>query len=191
MEYQEEEIQIRNKTAKPMLWIGIVSMIMLFAGLTSAYIVRQAEGNWLQFDLPSHFYISTLFIVLSSGSMIYALRNIKNGDVVGLKRGLILTLVLGLGFTLFQFAGWSALVDQGIYFAGAKSNASGAYLYVISGVHLAHLAGGIFALVFTLIKTYLNKYSISNYLGIELVSIYWHFLDILWIYLLLFLLFIR
>ena len=190
--YLKGEMQeMQNKTAKPMMWIGIVSIIMLFAGLTSAYIVRQAEGNWLQFDLPNQFYISTVCIVFSSITMRYALGAIKANNANGFKMGLLVTFILGLGFAFFQFSGWEALVEQGIYFTGARSNAAAAYLYVISGVHLAHMAGGIIALIFTLVKAYKNKYSRDNYLGIELVGIYWHFLDILWIYLLLFLLFIR
>lgn len=183
--------QTRAKAAKPMLWLGIVTIIMLFAGLTSAYIVRQAEGNWLQFELPLQFYISTAFIILSSVTMIWSVSSVKQNNLVNLQRGLLLTLVLGLGFAWSQFAAWSTLVNEGIFFTGARSNAAGSYLYVISGVHLAHLAGGILALFYSFFKAFRRKYSAQNSLGIELVATYWHFLDILWVYLLLFLLFIR
>lgn len=183
--------QARAKAAKPMLWIGIVTIIMLFAGLTSAYIVRQAEGNWLQFNLPLQFYISTAFILLSSATMIWALNSVKQNNLVNLQRGLLLTLLFGVGFAWSQFAAWGDLVDTGIFFTGAKSNAAGSYLYVISGVHLAHLAAGLLALLFSFIQAYRGKYSAKNKLGVELVATYWHFLDILWLYLLLFLLFIR
>jgi len=181
----------RAKAAKPMLWIGIVTMIMLFAGLTSAYIVRQAEGNWLQFNLPLQFYISTAFIVLSSATMLWSVSSIKQNNLANLQRGLLITFLLGIGFAWSQFAAWGDLIETGIFFTGAKSNAAGSYLYVISGVHLAHLGGGLLSLLFTFIKAYRGKYSAENKLGVELVATYWHFLDILWVYLLLFLLFIR
>lgn len=190
-DYSSELKTARMKAAKPMLWIGIVTIIMLFAGLTSAYIVRQAEGNWLQFQLPIQFYISTAFILLSSATMLWAQNGIKSGNESVLQRGLLITFLLGVGFTWSQFSAWDALVDSGIFFAGARSNAAGSYLYVISGVHLAHLAGGLMALLFTFIKAYRGKYSQENRVGVELTATYWHFLDILWIYLLLFLLFIR
>ncbi len=190
-DFSSELKSARAKAAKPILWIGIVTIIMLFAGLTSAYIVRQAEGNWLQFQLPIQFYISTAFILLSSATMLWAQNGIKAGNESVLQRGLLITLLLGIGFTWSQFSAWDALVDSGIFFAGARSNAAGSYLYVISGVHLAHLAGGLLAILFTFIKAYRGKYSQTNRVGVELTATYWHFLDILWIYLLLFLLFIR
>ena len=174
-----------------MLWIGILSMIMLFAGLTSAYIVRQAEGQWLYFELPTTFYISTAMIVLSSVTLLPLVRFAKRDNHNGIMLSLGLTMILGLLFTYFQFQAWGEMVDLGIFFAGSQSNAAGSYLYVITGVHLAHLAGGLITLLFTLIKASLKRYDSANYTGLELTATYWHFLDILWIYLLLFLMYIR
>lgn len=188
---KEELKDIRNRTAKPLLWVGIVGMVMLFAGMTSAYIVRQAEGNWLYFDLPETFYVSTAVIVFSSVTMWMAQYAIKRNNLRLTTSMLITTLVLGIVFTLFQFKAWGELVDMGVFFAGRESNASGSFLYALSGLHLAHLAGGLFALTFTSVKSILKKYSAEDHVGIGVAATYWHFLDILWIYLLLFLVFIR
>ncbi len=178
----------RIPVAKMLLWISIVSMIMLFAGLTSAYIVRQAEGNWVRFELPKMFYLSTLLLLASSGSMHYALASVRAGKPGSLATGLIVTLGLGLGFAFSQFLGWSMLVDQGIYFVG---NPSGSFLYVITALHLAHLAGGILYLLYVITRALRHRYAADNCLQVQLCAIYWHFLDILWIYLFVFLLVIR
>jgi len=188
---EEEARSIKARTAKPMLWVGIVGIVMLFAGMTSAYIVRQAEGNWLYFDLPNTFYVSTVVIVISSITMLVAQRAIKKDNLKLTTSMLVLTLVLGVVFTLLQFKAWGELVDMGVFFAGRESNPAGSFLYAISGLHLAHLAGGLIALIFTSVKASLKKYSAEDHVGIGVAATYWHFLDILWIYLLLFLVFIR
>ncbi len=187
----EEARAVKAKTAKPMLWVGIVGIVMLFAGMTSAYIVRQAEGNWLYFDLPDTFYSSTAVIIASSLTMAAAQFAIKRNQLNLSTIMLLTTLVLGLVFAWLQFKAWGELVDAGVYFAGRESNASGSFLYALSGLHLAHLAGGLIALVFTSVKSILKKYSADDHTGIGVAGTYWHFLDILWIYLLLFLVFIR
>ena len=188
---QEELKDIRNRTAKPLMWVGIVGMVMLFAGMTSAYIVRQAEGNWLYFDLPVTFYVSTAVIIASSLTMLLAQYAIKKDNITLTTVMLLATLVLGSLFAMLQFQAWGELVDTGVFFAGRESNASGSFLYALTGLHLAHLAGGLFALIFTSIKSILKKYSAEDHVGIGVAATYWHFLDILWVYLLLFLVFIR
>lgn len=186
---REQEVVIKRKSLEALMWLGIVSIIMLFAGLTSAYVVRKGEGNWMLFDLPQIFYISTAIILLSSITMNWALSAIKKDDKDTLKKAIGITLLLGAGFFISQFAAYNYLVGQGIYFAG--KNAAGSYLYMLSGVHLAHVIGGILGLVFVLVKSLLKKYSYDNYHGIYLLSIYWHFLGILWVFLFLFLIFFR
>jgi cytochrome c oxidase subunit 3 len=187
----EEKKSIRQKVAKPMLWLGMVSMLMIFAALTSAYVVRMEKGDWLQFELPQLFYFSTTVIIMSSVTMNWAVASAKKNDYKNVKRGAIFTLVLGITFIVFQFKAWGVLVDQKIFFAGKYSNASGSFLYALTGLHLAHLAGGIIALIVVSIKSLSNKYNAENILGIQLCAIFWHFLDVLWIYLFLFLLFVR
>jgi cytochrome c oxidase subunit 3 len=188
---KEEAQQIKIRTAKPMLWVGIVSIVMLFAGMTSAYIVRQSEGNWLYFDLPSTFYVSTVAIVLSSLTMAGAQLAIRKDKQALTTMMLGATFVLGVVFALLQFKAWGELVDSGIFFAGRESNPAGSFLYALSGLHLTHLAGGLLSLIFTGVKSALRKYSAADHIGIGVAATYWHFLDILWIYLLLFLVFIR
>jgi cytochrome c oxidase subunit 3 len=187
----EEKALVRQKTAKSLLWVGITSIIMMFIGFTSAYIVRQEEGQWLVFDLPNKFHLSTLFIVLSSLTMYWATRSASNNQTSNVRNGLLLTLILGIGFTVSQFMAWSDLREMGVFFAGKDSNASGSYLYVISGLHLAHLFIGILSLIYTFARSLRGAYSSNNKLGLEICALYWHFLDILWVYLFFFLLYIR
>lgn len=181
----------RNKAAKPLLWVGIISIIMLFAGLTSAYVVRADNGNWLIFNLPNIFFVSTAVIITSSITMYISLQMAKKNNTKGIVLGLLATFVLGLVFTYTQFQGWQELTAKGVVFAGKYANASGSFLYVLTGLHLAHLFGGLISLFVTFINSLKRKYSAENTLGLELCSIYWHFLDILWVYLFLFLYYIR
>jgi cytochrome c oxidase subunit 3 len=188
----KEELRLaKRKAAKPLLWIGIVSIVMLFAGLTSAYVVRAQNGNWLVFQLPPILLISTAIIVASSLTMFIAQKAIKKDNYQLTSIALLLTLLLGVGFFYTQYSGWKQLSSQGIYFAGKFSNASGSFLIVIAFLHLMHMIGGLIALSVSLTKSLLKKYSSSDTLGIELTAIYWHFLDILWVYLFLFLYFYR
>jgi cytochrome c oxidase subunit 3 len=149
------------------------------------------KGDWLQFELPQLFYVSTAAIIISSVTMNWVASAAKKNDYKSMKIASLLTLVLGLAFVLFQFQAWGALVEQKVFFAGKYSNASGSFLYALTGLHLLHLAGGILALIVVWIKTLGQKYNAENMLGIKLCAIFWHFLDALWIYLFLFLLFQR
>ncbi len=187
----EEKKEIREKSAKPLLWLGMVSMAMIFAGLTSAYVVRQGKGDWLKFELPQLFYISTAIIIISSVTMNWVLSSAKNNNYKNVKLASLITLILGFAFVICQFKAWGTLVDQKVFFAGKYSNAAGSYLYILTGLHLLHLIGGILALLLVWVKSLKNKYTSENLLGIKLCAIFWHFLDVLWIYLFLFLLFFR
>lgn len=185
--HKAEIKQAQRKAAKPLLYVGIVSIVMLFAGLTSAYVVRADNGNWLVFNLPPITFISTALIVTSSLTMLWAQVSIKKGKLQATTLGLLLTFLLGIGFFYTQVEGWKQLTAQGIYFVGKYSNASGSFLYLIALVHLLHMVGGLIALLVSLTKALLKKYSQADYLGVELTAIYWHFLDLLWVYLFLFL----
>jgi cytochrome c oxidase subunit III len=187
----QEEKEAQKKAKQNLLWVALVSIIMLFAGLTSAYVVRMAEGNWMQFELPMMFYFSTGIILISSLTMNMAMKAVKKNAKGAVTNYLFITFALGIAFVLLQFGGWRELTDQGVFFAGSDANASGSYLYVLSGVHLAHVAGGLIALLIVGIYSLRGAYDSDNYLGLKLTSVYWHFLDILWVYLFLFLLFIR
>jgi len=183
-----EEMRVsRKRVAKPVMYVGIISIVMLFAGLTSAYVVRADNGNWLEFQLPSIAILSTGIMVTSSLTMLLAQLAIKKGKVGQTSLYLALTLLLGFSFVYTQFEGWRQLTEQQIYFVGKYSNASGSFLYLIALVHLLHLGGGLIALMVSLGKSLLKRYSADDYLGLELTAIYWHFLDLLWVYLFLFL----
>jgi cytochrome c oxidase subunit 3 len=187
----KEETYTGIPSQKVFLWIAIVSIIMLFAGLTSGYIVRQAEGNWVHFELPNIFYLSTAFIVISSITMQWAAWSVKKNKPANVLTGLIITLGLGLAFSFTQFLGWTNLVEMKVFFGGATANPSGSFLYVLTGLHLAHLAGGILYLLFVITNSIRGKYNSEYNLPISLCATYWHFLDILWIYLFIFLVAIR
>lgn len=200
----------RVSTRKFLLWLGIVSIVMLFAGLTSAYMVRQGEGKWVKFDLPNLFLVSTVLIVLSSASIQWAISSVKKNNLSGMNLALTLTAVFGLGFVLFQYLSWKQLIDGGIYFSGQVKNISmnyeyiragtenpadvqnvaGSFLYALTGLHVVHLLGGLIALSVVLWRAFMKKYSADNYEGLSVCATYWHFLDGLWIYLYLFLIFI-
>jgi len=178
----------RIPTMKVLLWLSMVSMVMMFAGLTSGYIVRQAESNWNVFELPDVFYFSTVFIFLSSISMHWAWLSVKKNNIAGLRTGLMITLGLGLAFCFTQFTAWSKLVEMGIFFTG---NPSGSFLYVLTGLHLIHLIAGITYLMYVTMRSIQGHYNSGNNLPIQLCAIFWHFLDGLWIYLFVFLLVMR
>ena len=185
--YKEE---LKRKTSKPLIWIGIVSIIMFFGGLTSAVIVSQGGGGFLAIELPFAFTISTIIIVLSSVAFQSGLMAIKKGNYSVAKLSIGLTLILGLLFIVTQYMGWTVLHDNGYYAAGSKSTQESSFLYLLTGLHIVHLIGGLFSLLIVLIKTMKNKYSLENTTGIQVSITYWHFLGALWIYLFLFLRFI-
>ena len=187
--------QQRKVAAKPLLWVGIASMSMAFAGLVSGYIVSRSaliqREMWFSFNLPSYFYISTAVIVMSSAVMYWVVRSAKKGSFGLVKSGLWVVLVLGLAFAALQFLGWGQLHDGGVFWTGEGSNTAGSWVYAITGFHLLHLVGGLVSLIITTVKATIGKYEKENILGIEMAAIFWHFLDILWVFLFLFLLFYR
>ena len=186
---EAEHTQTKIPTLKIVLWVAMASMFMLFAGLTSGYVVRQAEGNWLQFEIPTAFYYSTAILLASSLTIFLALRAAKKDQQQSLKTWLIITLGLGFAFVFSQFLGYGQLMKEGVFFTGG--NVAGSFFYVITGLHVAHLICGILSLIFTTGKAILEKYNSGNLLGIQLCAIYWHFLDFLWLYLFVFLVALR
>ena len=173
----------RRKTAKPMLWISMISMTMMFAGLTSAYYISMSREDWVRFDLPSAFFTSTALIVISSLLMHSTVYLVKRDKLKEATLTLGSTLLLGVGFVYMQFQGFDQLIDMGFYFTGSESAVSSSFLYVITVAHMLHIFAGIIALVVMLTRQLLGKYNSGDYLGLELGGIFWHFVDILWIYL--------
>ena len=185
----EEKQDIRNRSAKPMLYLAIIAMCMIFGALTSAVMVRSGDPGWFPIDLPKMFFVSTGVIIASSLTMLFASWSARKDNFTGVKIGMALTLVLGMIFIMCQFMAYGALVDQGIVFGGSSSHPAGSFIYAISGAHLVHLLGGIFMLIYVCIKSFKELYHSKNLLGLQLCSIYWHFLDLLWVYLFLFIYF--
>jgi cytochrome c oxidase subunit III len=181
-----------SRAKKMMLWFGIISMVMMFAGLTSAYVVSKSRPDWVNnLEMPSAFIWSTLVIVLSSLGMIMAKRAIDKNDRKQASIGLLAALFLGLGFIYLQFQGFSELISSGFYFTGSESNVTTSFIYVVVLSHLAHLAGGIIVLLVLIYNHFKQRYYPGQTLGLELGATYWHFVDVLWIYLFLFLYFFR
>lgn len=186
-----DNIEVRHKSTKMLLWVGCISISMMFAGLTSGYIVRRGTGSWLTFQMPFPFYISTAIILLSSITINMALQSAKKGISAALSRYILITFLLGVAFGICQFMGYKELVKDGIYAMGSSSNASGSYLYILTFLHLAHILGGMVALGIAFVKSLRHKYSAQNYHGIKLCTTYWHFVDGLWVYLFIFMLMFR
>jgi cytochrome c oxidase subunit 3 len=186
----EEEKNIRAK--KMMLWFGMISMAMMFAGLTSAYVVSKSRPDWIEnFQLPQAFFISTVAIVLSSVTFHLAKNAIKKANR---KKGtmlLVLTLVLGLAFVFFQFEGFSQVIESGYYFTGSESTITTSFLYAIVFTHILHVIGGLIVLFVVIYNHFKEKYKPNKTLGLELGVTFWHFLDALWVYLILFFYFVR
>jgi cytochrome c oxidase subunit 3 len=176
-----------KKAQEPLLWFGLVSIIMFFAGLTSAVIVSSTSSSWKVFELPITFWYSSVAIILSSITFQLGYTFFKKGNLQGSKILYGTTLILGLLFVYFQYVGLSNLYEQGIYATGAKSTQSSSYFYVLTVLHIAHLFFGVLSLGFVTAKTMMNKYNNTNYSGIKLSLTYWHFLGILWLYLFMFL----
>ena len=181
-----------NRAKKMMLWFGIISLIMSFAGWTSAFVVSSSRPDWLKdFQLPNAFIISTIIIVLSSVSFILAKRALKNSHSKAAMLWLFITLILGVVFIFYQFSGFQQIIDLGYNFTGPTSNVTMSYIYLIAIVHILHVVVGLVCLLVVIYNHFKQKYKPTKMLGFELAATFWHFIDILWVYLFLFLYFIR
>lgn len=186
---QEEK---NNRAKKMMLWFGIISLIMSFAGWTSAFVVSSSRPDWLKgFVLPNAFIISTVVIVLSSLTFILAKNALKKDKRLATTIWLIATLISGTVFILNQFLGFQQIIDLGYNFTGPTSNVTMSYIYLIAMVHILHVIVGLICLIVVIYNHFKQNYNPTKMLGFELAATFWHFIDILWVYLFLFLYFIR
>lgn len=172
---------------KFVLWIAMGSIVMMFAGLTSAYLVRRAEANWLVFKLPPVFWFSTVVILISSLTIHLALKSFKARVMHRYRIFITITAFLGLLFALLQYTGFNYLYSHGVQVFGVGSNPSASFLGIIIGLHALHVLGGVIALFIIFLRAYSSRIKRYNVTPVELISIYWHFVDILWIYLFIFL----
>ena len=186
----DEMKQARAK--KMMLWFGIISMVMTFAGLTSAYVVSKNRPDWLtDFELPVSFLWSTLVIVGSSITRWLSKQAIRSGNRKNASAFLIGTLILAILFVVFQFYSFSEIVQSGYYFTGSESTITTSFIYVLVLAHLAHLAIGLIVLLVLIYNHFKQRYNAGQMLGFELGATFWHFVDFLWIYLIIFLYFFK
>jgi cytochrome c oxidase subunit 3 len=179
----EQPISMHPK--KFALWLFMVTVVMVFAGLTSAYIVRQAEGNWLDYELPAIFWINSGIVVLSSLFLHFAYLAAKKDNLSGVRVGMVLAVLFGISFLVGQWYSWVAMVDREVFFVG---NPSGSFLYVFTGLHAVHLISGVIFLIIVLISSFKYEVHSKSMISMEMATTYWHFLAGLWLYLFMFLL---
>jgi cytochrome c oxidase subunit 3 len=172
---------------KLLMWIAIASICMMFAGWTSAFLVRKAQGNWLIFTMPVAFWVSTAVVMISSVIMHFSIAAFKKRNMKQYKTLISITAVLGVLFMLLQFMGFYEMHHAGVTLASTAEGVSGSFVYVISGVHLLHMLGGVIALIIVFITVnFRRKTKVYSSTGLEILGTYWHFVDVLWIYLFLF-----
>lgn len=165
------------------MWVAIGSILMMFAGLTSAFIVKSNQSSWVPVTVPKVFWISTAVILASSITVQMALRSFKQRSMSGYRSLIGVTLVLGIAFVVLQWLGFQDLWSQKITFTGSGA---GQFLYVIFGLHAIHVIGGVIVLIVMFIKAFVGGTKLYSSVPVEVAAIYWHFVDLLWIYLLLF-----
>ncbi len=197
----EAELKIENSMDSPSgnrgrkihphkftLWVAIGSIIMMFAGLTSAFIVRSHQGSWTTIGVPKIFWASTAVILVSSITIQWALRSFKQRNKVLYRRMMGLTLLLGIGFIVLQWTGFMQLWDAHIRF---KGSGSGQFLYIIFGLHALHVIGGIIAMLIVTARSFFGRVKVFSAVPVEVMATYWHFVDFLWLYLFIFFLVIQ
>ena len=196
---QEHFESKKRKAKKMMLWFGMISITMTFAGLTSAFIVSSSRPDWLDsFSMPTWFSVSTFSIVFSSIFFQLAKVNLEKYFRVSLSDNsnnylfrknvniyLSFTGLMAIGFVISQFLGFGEIISLGYYFTGPESSVTTSYIYILVSLHLLHLFAGIIVLSVVIIRFNNQKYE-RNKLGFDLAIIFWHFLGALWIYLFLF-----
>lgn len=180
----------QNKRIHPhrfTLWVALGSIVMMFAGMTSAYIVKRNQVNWQGFDLPRIFWYSTATIIISSVVVHFAYAAFKNREMARYRQLLVLTAVLGIAFIVMQWMGFNDLNARGIKLIGEKSNVSGSFLFVITALHMVHVLGGIIALFVMVLQAFGRSRRNYSTVPVNNMTVYWHFVDGLWIYLFIFL----
>ena len=181
-----------DRAKKMMLWFGLISLTMSFAGLTSAYVVSSEREDWLSdFLIPQAFFISLAVIILSSVTFYFAKRNVIAQESKKGMMFLVLTFILGITFIIFQFKGFSEIITNGYFFTGSESTITTSFIYLVVLLHLTHIIVALISVLVVIYNHYKQKYTPGNTVGIEIAATFWHFVDVLWIYLFLFFYFVR
>jgi cytochrome c oxidase subunit III len=173
---------------KFMTWLFIITIIMLFASQTSAYLVRRAEGNWKEFEIPTIFFYSTAVLLFSSLFMHMAVKAAKKDNFPKLKLFISLCFSLGVAFLIMQYLGWQNLQTQGVFL---KGNPAESFYYMLTGLHGFHLITGLGVLAYSFWAVHTMRVHSKNLIQMEVSATYWHFLDLLWVYLLVFMIYFR
>jgi cytochrome c oxidase subunit III len=168
------------------LLVAMGSIVMMFAGFTSAYVVKSNQANWLQFSMPPTFWYSTAVILISSATIMLATKAFKAREMARYRLLITITAALGVAFIVLQWMGFSYLDEHGVKLFGTGSNAAGSFIGVITGVHMLHVLGGVIALLVMFVNAYSRRRKNYSSTAIEMAGIYWHFVDFLWIYLFIF-----
>lgn len=168
------------------LWLGLAGIIMMFAGLTSAYIVKRSQPGWESFELPGVFIYSTILILLSSVTMQVSLKAFREREMPKFRLFFILTMLLGIAFIALQITGFFQFQASGKKMIGIGSNPAFSFVLAIAGLHVLHIVGGLVALIIVFFKAISRKKRMYDVIPVEVVSTYWHFVDILWVYLFVF-----
>lgn len=171
----------KRKTAKPMMWISMVSMTMMFAGLTSAYVISSNREDWVSFEIPQAFMASTVLILLSSLTLFLSKTALRKDNRKWTTIFIVFTLIFGLGFVWQQYQGFEELKAMGLFFTGPQSEVSSSMLLVIVFAHVLHVFIGVICLLVMIYNHLRGKYVGNDMLGFELGAIFWHFLDLLWV----------
>ena len=193
MDYTEgTEQQKIGRAKKNMLLFAMISLGMSFAGLTSAYIISKERPDWLtDFEIPQAFFSSLAVIIASSFIFILAKNAVKKEQNSKAMMLLISTFILGVVFVYLQFLGFSQIIENGYFFTGSESSITTSFIYLVVLLHLAHIFAGLICVLVVIYNHYKLKYTNGKTLGIELATTFWHFVDVLWVYLFLFLYFVR
>jgi cytochrome c oxidase subunit 3 len=170
----------RIETAKLGLWLALGTITMLFAAFTSAYIVRSAGGDWAPLEAPKVLWWNTAILLLSSGTMEIARRSFLRWQPLKFRRWILATAILGLAFLGGQLLGWRELAEQGIYLV---SHPHSSFFYVLTAVHGAHLLAGLLGLLYVLLLAMRYRLTPGESSSPSVVATYWHFVDGLWLYL--------
>jgi cytochrome c oxidase subunit 3 len=183
---QNSKVNDQRKKIHPhkfTLWVGLGSIIMMFAGLTSAYVVKRDQTGWTGFTIPRAFWYSTGVILVSSLTVQMALRAFKEREMPRYRNLITITAALGVLFVVLQWMGFRHIWNSGVTFHGSGA---GQFLYVIAGLHALHVMAGVIALIVLFIKAFSTRIRNYNIVPMEVMSTYWHFVDLLWLYLFIF-----
>lgn len=160
--------------------VGIVSVLMFFMALASAFLVRKGGPNWVPVHIPALLWFNTVVLLASSGTLELARKRLAHSDALGFKKFWLLTTILGIVFLMGQVVAWRTLVNQGIYLA---SNPASSFFYIFTGAHGLHLIGGVAALIYVARRNF-DTAQVTRTVAAEVASYYWHFMDALWLFLL-------